>query len=104
MTLMESVVANGTGTGARIDGYRVAGKRARRRSRHRAGVHAGRLLFRLGIVPVDHPRLAMLVLLDEPQGVYYGGAVAAPVFRTVAAQALWYLRIPPAVMQVLSTR
>jgi hypothetical protein len=37
------------------------------------------------------------VILDEPLGVYYGGEVAAPVFREIAAQALWYLRIPPTV-------
>jgi len=106
MALMEGAVANGTGTGARIDGYRVAGKTgtAQKPSPRGGYMPDAYVASFLGIVPVEHPRLAILVLLDEPQGIYYGGAVAAPVFRTVAAQALWYLRIPPAVMQVLSTR
>ena len=105
LAFMEGVVAEGTGTGARIDGYRVAGKTGTaQKPSPRGGYMADAYVASfLGIVPVDHPRLAILVLLDEPQGVYYGGAVAAPVFRTVAAQALWYLRIPPAATQVLGT-
>lgn len=105
MALMEGAVANGTGTGARIDGYRVAGKTgtAQKPSPRGGYMSDAYVASFLGIAPVEHPRLAVLVLLDEPRGVYYGGAVAAPVFRMVAAQALWYLRIPPAATQVLST-
>jgi stage V sporulation protein D (sporulation-specific penicillin-binding protein) len=103
LTFMEGVVADGTGTGARIDGYRIAGKTGTaQKPSPRGGYMSDAFVASfLGIVPVDHPRLAILVLLDAPQGVYYGGAVAAPVFRTVASQALWYLRIPPAATQVL---
>lgn len=106
LTFMESVVADGTGTGARIDGYRIAGKTgtAQKPSPRGGYMSDAYVASFLGIVPVDHPRLAILVLLDSPQGVYYGGAVAAPVFRAVASQALWYLRIPPAATQVLGTQ
>jgi stage V sporulation protein D (sporulation-specific penicillin-binding protein) len=44
---------------------------------------------------VPSPRLAILVVIDEPRGVYFGGDVAAPVFHEIARQALWYLRAPP---------
>lgn len=106
LSLMEGVVTNGTGTAARIDGYRVAGKTgtAQKPSPHGGYLADAYVASFLGIVPVEHPRLAIFVLLDQPQGAYYGGAVAAPVFRTVAAQALWYLRIPPAAIQVMGTR
>ena len=49
----------------------------------------------LGIVPVERPRLVVLVILASPRGEYYGGAVAAPVFRAFATQALWHLRVTP---------
>jgi len=49
----------------------------------------------VGIVPVADPRLAMLVIVDRPRGVYFGGDVAAPAFREIARQVLWYLRVPP---------
>jgi cell division protein FtsI/penicillin-binding protein 2 len=106
MALMEGVVTDGTGTAARIDGYRVAGKTGTaQKPSPRGGYLADAYVASfLGIVPVEKPRLAIFVLLDEPRGAYYGGAVAAPVFRAVAAQALWYLRIPPAATQVVGTR
>ena len=46
----------------------------------------------LGIVPTERPRLAILVVLDQPRGAHFGGMVAAPVFRSIASQALWHLR------------
>jgi len=48
----------------------------------------------VGFVPVDNPRLAMIVVIYEPKGEIYGGVVAAPVFREIANQALSYLSIP----------
>jgi len=49
-----------------------------------------------GVVPARHPRVAILVLVDDPRtGGYYGGKVAAPVFREVAREALRLLNVPP---------
>jgi cell division protein FtsI (penicillin-binding protein 3) len=62
----------------------------------------------MGYVPADTPRLAILVIIDEPKGTPYGGVVAAPVFRAIAQQTLQYLNIPPtegvAVAQVPQNR
>lgn len=97
LDMMIGTVADGTGEQAAVEGYTVAGKTgtAQKPSPH-GGYDSSRYVASfLGIVPVQQPRLLILVVLDEPRGVYYGGAVAAPVFREVASQALWYLRIPP---------
>lgn len=49
-----------------------------------------------GVVPVEHPKLAAVVIINEPRGkVYYGGEVAAPVFANVMAGALRLLAVPP---------
>ena len=48
----------------------------------------------VGFVPADNPRLVVLVLLDEPQGTIYGGAVAGPAFKAIAERALVHLDIP----------
>jgi len=97
LAMMEDVVTRGTGTLAHIEGYRVAGKTGTAQKpgpdgRYLAGTYIASFL---GIVPADRPQLIILVMLDGPRGEYYGGAVAAPVFRAVAAQVLWHLRVPP---------
>ncbi|MBI3998857.1 MAG: penicillin-binding protein 2 [Armatimonadetes bacterium] len=104
MGMMEGVVARGTGTQARIDGYRVAGKTGTAQKPSPTGGYQpdAYLSSFVGIVPSNHPQLAILVMLDEPQGAYFGGAVAAPVFRSVAAPVLWHLRVPPSAAQVLT--
>jgi len=97
LAMMREVVAAGTGVKAQVDGYAVAGKTgtAQRPGPH-GGYEAGAYVASfVGVVPVPSPRLAMLVVIDEPRGVYFGGDVAAPVFREIARQALWYLRVPP---------
>jgi len=98
LRMMVRTVEEGTGTPARIAGYAVAGKTGTaQKPAPGGGYDPSRYVASfLGIVPADDPRLALLVVLDEPLGPYYGGEVAAPVFREVAAQTLWYLRIPPA--------
>jgi len=95
--MMREVVQSGTGTKARIDGYAVAGKTgtAERPSRS-GGYESGAYVASfVGVVPADAPRLAVLVVIDRPRGVYFGGEVAAPAFREIARQVLWYLRVPP---------
>lgn len=97
LRMMVGAVDDGTGAQAAIEGYTVAGKTgtAQKPSPY-GGYDPSRFIASfLGIVPVEDPRLLVLVVLDEPQGVYFGGAIAAPVFREVASQALWYLRVPP---------
>lgn len=97
LAMLVRATAEGTGTLARIAGYAVAGKTATAQKPGRTGGYdPDRYIASfLGLVPVPHPRLAALVVLDEPRGAYYGGEIAAPVFREIAAQALWYLRVPP---------
>ena len=48
----------------------------------------------VGFVPADAPQLAILVMIDEPQKSYWGGEVAAPVFREIARKTLRYLHVP----------
>jgi cell division protein FtsI/penicillin-binding protein 2 len=95
--MMIEGVEDGTGTQARIDGYTVAGKTgtAQKPSANGGYMPDAYVASFLGIVPVGRPRLVVLVILDSPRGQYYGGAVAAPVFRAFATQALWHLRVTP---------
>ncbi|MDR7420133.1 MAG: penicillin-binding protein 2 [Armatimonadota bacterium] len=97
MAMMVDAVARGTGTLAELDGYLVAGKTGTAQKPAPSGGYLpdAYIASFLGIVPADRPRLAILVLLDEPKGEYYGGVVAAPVFRAIARQALWHLRVAP---------
>ncbi|MFA4918897.1 MAG: penicillin-binding transpeptidase domain-containing protein [Thermodesulfovibrionales bacterium] len=96
--ILKSVVEEGgTGTSASVDGNAVAGKtgtaqiidpRTKRYSKEKY------VSSFVGFVPADSPRIAMIVVVYEPKGQIYGGAVAAPVFRDIAGQALSYLNIP----------
>jgi cell division protein FtsI/penicillin-binding protein 2 len=97
LRMMERTVTDGTGIRAAVPGYRVAGKTGTAQKPSAAGGYApGRYVASfVGVVPADRPRLALLVLVDEPQGAYYGGVVAAPAFSRMASQALWLLSIPP---------
>ncbi len=97
VAMLEEAVQRGTGTQARIEGYRVAGKTGTAQKPAPSGGYLSDAYVAsfLGILPVDHPQLAVLVVLDSPKGDYFGGVVAAPVFRAVASQLLWHLRIAP---------
>jgi cell division protein FtsI (penicillin-binding protein 3) len=98
VAMLEQVVsAEGTGLKATVAGYRVAGKTGTARKSGAGGYAEDRhtAVF-AGLVPVTAPRLAIVVVVDEPQGgVYYGGDVAAPVFSAVASGALRILAVPP---------
>jgi stage V sporulation protein D (sporulation-specific penicillin-binding protein) len=97
LAMMREVVRAGTGVKAQVDGYTVAGKTGTaQRPGPSGGYEPGAYVASfVGVVPVPSPRLAILVVVDEPRGVYFGGDVAAPVFQEIARQALWYLRVPP---------
>jgi cell division protein FtsI (penicillin-binding protein 3) len=96
--MMESVVTReGTGLRAAVAGYRVAGKTGTTRKFAVGGYAEDRYtsIF-AGIAPVTNPRLAIVVIIDDPSaGEYYGGSVAAPVFSKIVADATRILAIPP---------
>jgi cell division protein FtsI/penicillin-binding protein 2 len=99
LPVLEEVVAEGTGTTARIEGFDIAGKTGTAQKVDPAlGAYSSRLHLAsfVGFVPAERPALSVIVILDEPQGLFqYGGQLAAPVFREIAARALRYLRVAP---------
>lgn len=105
--MLESVVTReGTGLNARVPGYRVAGKTGTVHKSTAGGYAEDRYVAVFaGIAPASRPRLALVVMVNEPSnGQYYGGQVAAPVFARVMAGALRLLDIPPDDLPVLHTR
>lgn len=88
----------GTGEKAVISGYSVAGKTgtAQKKAEDGKGYSSEHFIASfVGFVPSQDPRLIILVVIDEPDGVSWGGSVAAPVFKNVAEETLNYLGIPP---------
>jgi len=87
----------GTGKGAAVEGNHIAGKTGTaqiidpRTKRYSKEKYVGSFV---GFVPADKPMIAMIVVIYEPKGQIYGGAVAAPVFKKIAKQALSYLNVP----------
>jgi stage V sporulation protein D (sporulation-specific penicillin-binding protein) len=96
-SLLENVVARGTGRNAFVEGYRVAGKTGTAQVVGESGGYvAGRYVASFtGFAPAENPRVAVTVMIAEPQGgVYYGGVVAAPVFQAIMQDTLRYLGVP----------
>jgi stage V sporulation protein D (sporulation-specific penicillin-binding protein) len=93
-SMLEGVVAAGTGRGAAVAGYRVAGKTGTAQIPVRGG-YRGYLPSFVGFAPAGRPSIVGLVAIAEPQGQYYGGQVAAPVFGAIARQVLLYRGIHP---------
>jgi len=86
----------GTARQAAIDGYPVAGKTGTAQKAVNGHYDPDRYIASfVGFAPAQDPRLALIVVMDEPQGAHLGGAVAAPVFKEIAEQALRYLHVPP---------
>ncbi|MBW1666523.1 MAG: PASTA domain-containing protein [Deltaproteobacteria bacterium] len=102
--ILEHVVSKeGTGSLAAIEGYRVAGKTGTSQKvdpRTRSYSNQKYVSLFVGFVPVDRPKLVILVMLNEPQGNRYGGVVAAPVFREVGAWSLNHLGVHPQLVLV----
>ncbi len=101
MRVMESVVDKDKGTAplAQVPGFRVAGKTG---TAQKFDVKLGSYSTTkyvssfVGIVPADDPEIALVVIVNEPQGqLYYGGYVAAPAFRRIAERTLRYLKVVP---------
>jgi cell division protein FtsI/penicillin-binding protein 2 len=96
MTAMfRDVVLEGTGTEAAIPGYTVAGKTGTANKAENGRYVSKYVASFVGLVPARKPRLAILVMVDEPHGQIWGGVVAAPIFRDLARFALQYLEVPP---------
>jgi cell division protein FtsI (penicillin-binding protein 3) len=96
--LMQQVVAiGGTGKRASVMGYQVAGKTGTAWKSFEGGYSTDRYMAVFaGVVPASHPKLATVVVIDEPSGdKFYGGDVAAPVFSNVMSGALRLMDIPP---------
>lgn len=92
-----AVTPAGTGVKASVPGYRVAGKTGTAWKADTGGYSTDRFLSVFaGVVPATHPRLAVVVMIDEPRGrLYYGGDVAAPVFSAVTSGALRLMSVAP---------
>ena len=86
-----------TGNAAQIPGYSVAGKTGTGQipGPHGYSASNGYMASFVGMVPVSHPRLVVLVVVDRPQGAIFGGVVAAPAFAQIAKFDLQYLQVPP---------
>jgi cell division protein FtsI (penicillin-binding protein 3) len=97
--MLERVVAKGgTGLKAALRGYRVAGKTGTAQKVDPKEMRYARdkyVAAFAGFVPAGEPKIAILVVVDEPQRQHYGGVVAAPVFRRIARETLQHLKIPP---------
>jgi len=98
-SILRSIVEEGgTGTRAALPHYEVAGKTgtAQKVDSLVGGYYEDRFISSfVGYVPSNQPRLVILVVIDEPQGIPYGGRVAGPVFKNIAERSLQYLNIPP---------
>ena len=89
--LLESVVSEGTGKNAYIEGYEIGGKTATSQTLPRS---ANKYISSfVGFAPADNPEVLALVVIHNPKGIYYGGTIAAPVIKTVFENILPYLGI-----------
>lgn len=89
--ILEMVVAEGSGKNGKIDGFRIGGKTATSQTLPRG---SGRYISSfIGFAPADDPEVIALAIVNNPQGVYYGGQVAAPIIRQLFENILPYLGI-----------
>ena len=100
-SLLEKVVSEGTGKKAAIEGYSIGGKTATSQTLPRSE-HKYIASF-LGFAPAEDPQVIGLVVIDHPQGVYYGGTVAAPVMKEIFENVLPYLGIEKVQTEVTDT-
>ena len=95
--ILKHVVKDGTGKNAAVKGYEVAGKTG---TAQKYDAKTGRysktayVSSFIGFAPADAAKVAILVMIDNPKGVHYGGSVAAPVFSNIARETLRYLNVP----------
>lgn len=95
-SMLEGVVKEGSGKNAYIEGYRVAGKTGTAQKYENGAVAAGKYVSSfVGFFPADDPRYLALVIVDEPQGAYYGSVVAAPVAKSIFEDIIAIKNIQP---------
>lgn len=89
--ILEQVVAEGSGRNAAVEGYRIGGKTATSQTLPRS---ANRYISSfLGFAPANDPKVLALCIIHDPQGIYYGGTIAAPVVRSIFENILPYLGV-----------
>ena len=89
--VLEKVVSEGSGRNARIEGFSIGGKTATSQTLPRS---ANKYISSfLGFAPADNPQVLVMVIINDPQGVYYGGTIAAPVAKDIFSNILPYLGI-----------
>mgnify|MGYP003532094443 FL=1 len=93
---MEAVVNKGTGRGVQIPGYRIGGKTGTAQKSGNRGYEAGKYFSSFfAFFPVDSPKYAILITVNEPKGAYYGAAVALPPVKSVLEKLIKYKGINP---------
>lgn len=92
--ILTGVVENGTGTLAKMEGITAAGKTGTAQKLEPTGAYSHNKFIAsfIGFAPVEDPLITIVVVLDEPHPVYFGGVVAAPVFKNVASDSIRYLK------------
>ena len=90
--ILEQVVSEGSGKNAKIEGYRIGGKTATSEKLPRSLKKY--ISSFVGFAPADDPQVIALITIDEPEGIYYGGTIAAPVVGSIFENILPYLGIP----------
>jgi cell division protein FtsI (penicillin-binding protein 3) len=96
--IMQTVITEGgTGVNAALDGYSVCGKTGTAQKIDENGRYSNEKYIAsfVGFAPVEAPKIAVLVVVDEPQKEHYGSAVAAPAFKMIAQKTLDYMNISP---------
>jgi stage V sporulation protein D (sporulation-specific penicillin-binding protein) len=98
---LESVVANGTGRNAFIDGYRVGGKTGTAQKvingRYSPNEH---IVSFIGFAPADNPQVVVYLAVDDPKGLQFGGLIAAPIVKNILGDSLRYLGVEPSAKQL----
>ncbi len=97
LMLEQVTMPGGTATQANIPGYRVGGKTGTAHKLRADGKGYSNSEYRAlfaGVAPISDPRLAVIVVVENPQGRYYGGLVAAPVFARIMQESLRLMNVP----------
>ena len=95
--MLEDSAMYGFAQPARVPGYSIAAKTGTATTQ---GLSEDRTEASLaGFIPASHPQFAILVKLDQPQKTIYGSTAAAPLWKTIAQQLMWYYSVPPDLQQ-----
>lgn len=93
--MMEYVVSEGGGGNAKVTGYRIGGKTGTANKVENGAYGDNYYSSFIGMAPMDDPKVSMLVIVDSPQGSYYGSVVAAPIAKSIFTDVLRYMNITP---------